>query len=448
MSTLDGSIVNVALPSIADEFQADLKLIQWIPLSYLLIITSCLLFFGKIADTLGKTKVFSWGFIGFMLGSTLCAFSPNIYILIISRVFQGIGAAMIMANSSGIIIDVFPPSERGKALGTVGTIVALGSMTGPPLGGLLTGMVGWSSIFLINIPIGIFGLLGSIYLLPKEKVNKFKSFDFLGAFLWAIGIVSLIYGLSLIEELGITTKVITYIAVGVLGLLLFIKIEFKNNDPLLDLELFKDPIFTTGNIAGLLSFVAMFFANLFMPFYFQEVKGIEANHVGLLMMAFPLSMAFIAPLSGTLSDKFGYRILTTTGMGLMALNLFALSKISATSPTPLIVFAFGVFGVCMGLFQSPNNSSVMGVVPKPKLGIAGGILATMRNLGMVLGIALSVTLFSYRQKFYLDLQVQEKFANALGDTFFFAGFIALIGLVLSFTRAKETKKIKVNVKGS
>ena len=437
MSTLNASSINVALPSIARDFGADLKMVQWIPLSYILIITSCLLFFGKIADIIGKSRVFSWGFIGFMIGSLFCALSPTIQLLIVARIIQGIGAAMIMANSMGIIVDVFPSNERGRALGSVGTIVALGSMSGPPLAGLLTGMLGWPSIFFINIPIGLFGLFGSIYLLPKEKRKKFISFDIKGSILWALGIISFIYGLSMIERVGLTPLVKTYIIVGIVCLILFFILEFKIQDPLLDIELFKNPVFTTGNIAGLLSFIAMFSINLFMPFYFEEVKGIETNQVGFLMMAFPIAMAIVAPLSGYLSDKFGHRLLTTTGMGLMALNLFALSRISVTSPTPLILFSFAVFGASMGLFQSPNNSSVMGVVPKGKLGIAGGILATMRNLGMTLGISLSVLLFSYRQKFYPDLQVEEKFANALGDTFFYSGFIALIALVLSFTRAKD-----------
>jgi len=285
MTTLDGSIVNVALPTIAQDFQVDLKVLQWVPAAYLLTITSLLLSFGRLSDMLGKTKIFGLGFVGFTVGSVLCGLASNPTFLISARVIQGVGAAMIMANSMGIITGIFPPQERGRALGTVGTVVAAGSMTGPPLGGLLTGTIGWPAIFFINIPVGALGLWGSIHLLPKDKsIDKNERFDYLGAVLWGIGVVALILGLSQVETLGWTSRVIITIAVGIVLLITFIKIEIKRLEPLVDLDLFKNPVFSSGNFAGFISFVTMFFITLFMPFYFQEIKGFEPQQIGLFMM--------------------------------------------------------------------------------------------------------------------------------------------------------------------
>lgn len=433
MSTLDGSIVNVALPTIAKDFNVDLHTLQWIPGSYLLIITSLLLFFGRLADIVGKRKVFSWGYIGFIIGSFLCGLSHSVTFLIFARVIQGIGASMMMANSPGIITKVFPPQERGRALGTVGTVVALGSMTGPPLGGLITGIIGWQWIFFINIPLGLIGLWGSSNLIPEEQGIKIKKFDYQGTFTWAIGIILLLIGFTQVETKGWTFSVLSLIFIGLFSIILFVKIESKIKEPLLDLTLFKNPIFTTGNIAGFLSFVTLFFLNLFMPFYFQEIKGFSPQKIGFIMMSYPIAMSLVAPVSGYLSDKYGFRIFTCLGMGLLTLNFLVLSRITANSPTYLLILSQCMAGIGMGIFQSPNNSSVMGVVPPNKLGIAGGVLATMRNLGMVLGIALSVSIFSFRLNYVGD------FALALGETYLVAAFVALGGLIFSLIRGKEYK---------
>ncbi|MDN5323038.1 MAG: hypothetical protein PWQ67_1492, partial [Clostridia bacterium] len=235
------------------------------------------------------------------------------------------------------------------------------------------------------------------------------------------------------------------IFIGVILLSIFIKMEIKRSQPLIDLNLFKNPVFASGNFAGFISFVTMFFITIFMPFYFQEVKGYEPQQIGLFLMVFPVAMAIVAPMSGYLSDKFGYMIFTTGGMALMFINLLALSRISTATPVYLVVIAQFVFGIAMGMFQSPNNSSVMGVVPKPKLGIAGGIIATMRNFGMVMGIAISVSIFSARVRLYSGLEKKEAFVSALGDVFLVAACLALVGLLVSFIRGKKYDKGQTTV---
>jgi len=442
MATLDGSIVNVALPTMANEFQVDINVLQWIPAAYILTITGFLLTFGRLADIYGKNRIYRIGFIGFVIGSILCGLSTSSQLLIYSRVIQGLGAAMMMANSLGIIIEAFPKEERGRALGTMGTVVAVGNLTGAPLGGILTGTVGWQSIFFINVPIGILGLILSFFILPKDNIPETKGkFDYLGASLWLIGVVALIIGLTRVETLGWSKNVILTTSFGLVLLLLFYRIETKSKEPLIDMNLFKNPIFLKGNITKLISFITLIMVTLFLPFYFQDGKGLEPYQVGLLMMVMPITLSVISPLSGYLSDKYGYVILTVGGMALLSSNLFLFSRITLDTPIYLVIAAQIIFGIATGMFQSPNNTLIMSVVPKSQLGIAGGIIATMRNFGKVVGIALSVGIFSARLRIYTETRGEEAFINALSDIFLVAAVIAFLGLVICISDIKHIKDI-------
>lgn len=442
MATLDSSIVNVALPTIAKEFQVDLNVLQWVPAAYILTITGFLLTFGRLADMFGKGRIYSIGFIGFVIGSILCGLSANAHFLIYSRVMQGMGAAMMMANSLGIITGIFPKEERGRALGTMGTVVAVGNLTGAPLGGILTGTVGWQSIFFINVPIGVLGLVLSYFILPRDNISITKEkFDYFGAVLWLTGIMALIIGLTRVETLGWSKNVILTTVSGLLLLLLFYKIETKSKEPLIDMNLFKNPIFLKGNITKFLSFITLIFLTLFLPFYFQDGKGLEPYQVGLLMMVMPSTMSIIAPLSGYLSDKYGYVIFTVGGMALLSLNLFLFSRVTLNTPIYLVVVSQIIFGIATGMFQSPNNSLIMSVVPKSQLGVSGGIIATMRNFGKVVGIALSVSIFSVRLRIYSNIKGEEAFINALSDIFLVAAVIAFLGLIICISDIKHIKDV-------
>ncbi|HZW83608.1 MAG TPA: MFS transporter, partial [Candidatus Deferrimicrobium sp.] len=442
MATLDSSIVNVALPTISGKLHANLSSLQWVVTAYLLTISSLLPVFGRTADLLGRKKVYSIGFLVFTLGSVLCGLSTSLWFLVGTRILQAIGASMLMSNSAAIITAIFPPRERGKALGLTGTVVALGSLTGPALGGLLVGFSGWQSIFYINLPIGIIGFLISRVVLPTDEHSKVKeSFDFVGALTFTVGMIGLLLAINNGESWGWTSvPVLLGLGFGVILLAVFVFTETRVRHPLIDLSLFRNRPFLIGNLSGFLSFVAMFANTMLLPFYLQQILNYTPSQVGLLMTAFPVMMMIVAPLSGNASDKFGPLVLTTGGLTITALGLFYLSTLGAAShfyqvlPGPLLM------GLGAGMFQSPNNASVMSSVVPQKLGVAGGINALVRNVGMVTGIAFSVSLFEAlggvtRPK----LEQVPAFMSAFHSVMLCAMGIALIAAIISLNRKSYAK---------
>lgn len=397
MSTLDGSIVNVALPTIARQFGAGVESLQWVVTSYLLTITSLLPVWGKLADLWGRGKIYTWGFLGFIFGSALCSLAWDVVSLSLFRVVQGLGAAMLMANSMAIISEVYPPQERGKALGLVGTAVSLGSLTGPGLGGLLVGLLSWRSIFYVNVPIGIAGfLLGRRVLVQADQTpTRRVPFDRIGAVLSVTGTLSLLLALGNVSRLGWAHPlVLGGFTLAVVLALQFIRVETRMQYPLIDLKLFRNPGVSFGMLAGLLSFIAPFFASFLVPQVSQNALGLSPQASGIIMTAMPVVMLIAGPVSGWLSDRTGPTVLTVAGMAVLAAGLFSLSLVGPGMGVADLAWRVGLLGLGMGLFQSPNNSAVLGSVSGPNRGVIGGLLATMRNLGMMVGVAVAATLFA------------------------------------------------------
>ncbi|MFV9511440.1 MFS transporter [Tepidibacillus sp. LV47] len=437
MSTLDSSIVNVALPTISSQLHSDISILQWVVTAYLLTISSLLPVFGRTADMFGRKKVYSLGFLIFILGSLLCGFADNIWFLVGSRVLQAVGASMLMSNSAAIITAIFPSNERGKALGLTGTVVALGSLTGPALGGLLIGLTSWRSIFFINIPLGIIGYLAARLILPNDESRKAQeSFDFIGAITFTAGMISLLLGINNGEDWGWTSlSVLFSLIIGLALLFVFFINERKTQHPLIDLSLFSNRPFMIGNLSGWLSFVAMFANNMLLPFYLQHILNYTPSQVGLLMTVFPITMAIVAPISGHASDKFGPIVLTTSGLAITGLGLFYFSTLSATAQFYQIIPGSILIGLGSGMFQSPNNSSVMSSVPPQKLGIAGGINSLVRNLGMIIGIAFSVSLFEALGGVTKPNPDQiSTFLSAYHSVMLVAMTIAFVGAIISLNR--------------
>jgi len=437
MSTLDSSIVNVALPTISGQLHSKLSVLQWTVTAYLLAITSLLPVFGRLADMLGRKKIYVLGFVIFTIGSALCGLSSSIWFLIGTRVLQAIGASMLMANSAAIIISIFPFNERGRALGLTGTVVALGSMSGPALGGLLIGMAGWRSIFYINLPIGILGYLIAQSILPNDKTHKEReNFDILGALLFASGMISLLLAVNSGSDLGWSNpSVLLGLFSGLTMLILFVFNERRVPHPMIELSLFRNWPFVIGNLSGYLSFVAMFANTMLLPFYLQHILNYSPSQVGLLMTAFPIAMAISAPLSGHASDKYGPLFLTSGGMVVTAIGLFYFSTLTTTANVYQVIPGSLLMGLGSGLFQSPNNSSVMSSVPPPKLGLAGGINSLVRNVGMITGIALSVSLFEAWGGVSLPTANQiPVFMYAYHSVMLVGMAIALLGAVISLNR--------------
>jgi EmrB/QacA subfamily drug resistance transporter len=448
MSTLDSSIVNVALPVMAQQLGVGMGAIQWVVTSYLIVIASTILMFGRIADLKGKKQVYQYGFLIFSIGSLFCGISKNITTLIVSRIIQAIGAAMTMSCSQAIITSVFPGDERGRALGLSGTTVALGTMIGPPLGGIMVGLFNWESIFLINVPIGVTAFILGVKLLPKDSKEKEESFDVLGAILFLITIVALFWGMLSGESMGWLNKyILLSLVIALICFISFCMWERRVEHPMVDFTLFQNKLFTVSIVCAFISFLVIFCTNIIHPFYLQNAIKTDPKQAGLLMMVYPISVAFIAPVSGYLSDKIGSEILTLLGLSVTALGLLLMSFFNLNSTNLSVILYMGVLGIGNGLFQSPNNSLVMSSVPRYKLGIAASINALIRNLGMVFGIAFSLTLLYNRMSSKIGYAVNG-FIEGRADVFIYAmkfvyrtaALICVAGIILTLFRLTQRKK--------
>lgn len=386
MGPIDASIVNVVLPTVTQTFGADISTVQWVPMIYLLTISSLLLFYGRLGDVLGYKKIYLYGLAGFVIASGLCGLSPTIHWLITFRAIQGLAAGMMMATPFAIITACFPPTERGKALGINVTSISVGLAIGPSLGGFVTFLLGWRFVFLINIPIGIAGLLWGRHVIPEFK-GQLGKIDILGAVTAFIFLFSILFFVNRFQSLGLSYATGVMLLVAVLAGIAFLRIESRATQPMVNLSLFRNVTFSFASVSALLNFMSQYVMVFLTPFYLQSVLHYAPNNVGLIMTSFPLAVMVSAPFSGFLSDRMGTRTLACLGACACALSLFLMSQLSASASSADIVWRLALFGLGTGIFQSPNSSAVMGNVPRPHLGVASGVLATTRNVGMVLGIA-------------------------------------------------------------
>ncbi|MHB0999427.1 MAG: MFS transporter [Armatimonadota bacterium] len=441
MSTLDASIVNISLPTIMKSLNTDLTTVQWVVAIYLLVITGLLLTLGRLADLMGRKPIYIAGFLIFTIGSVLCGLSRSVHLLITFRAIQAVGAAMIMANGPAIITSVFPASERGKALGIMGMVVATGLTVGPALGGLLISISGWPLIFFINLPIGIIGIIFAQIVLAPERKGIERHFDIPGAMLLMISLVSLSLALSEGNERGwLSAFIIALFGSSMISGIVFIIRELNTVHPILDLALFRDRLFSSASISALISYIAMFCVMFLMPFYLSQVLGYKPRQMGFVLMAIPITVAMIAPLSGALSDKIGSRILGSIGIAIMSAGLLLISMLGSDPSLIRVAASLIIVGLGSAIFQSPNNSAIMGSVPPGMLGVASGMLATMRNLGMVIGITLSSAIYLSRHTAYSG-QFAPETANILAfrDAFITGSIIAAVGIFTAAARGRAAR---------
>ena len=441
MSALDVSIVNIAMPTLQTTFGVSMAVIEWIAMAYMLTLTIFLPLFGRLADMFGRSKLYSIGFVVFSVGSLLCGMSTTAVFMIASRVIQAVGAGLLQANSVALITHAFPAKERGKAIGIQGAVQAISMSVGPFVGGILIATVGWRAIFYVNIPIGILGTIAALFILPSDqKVEKKEKIDYLGTAFFASGLASLVLAFNEGVKLGWGSHtIIMYFLSGSVLLSLFIITELRVEHPLIDLKLFKNATFLIGNLTGMLSYYVLFAILFLMPFYLQKVLGYSIALTGSLLTPVPLAMALVAPFSGHISDKYGPRIMTTSGMLISALACFSLMFMGASAQLPVLVAVLVLLGIGMGLFTPPNNSAIMGSAPKEKLGVAGGVLNMMRSLGLILGVDISGVIFTTLEHRYLAEKgypnVQHIFSNAsipvlVKNNAFMHGFLVVIGVLL------------------
>lgn len=442
MSTLDSSIVNIALPTIRHELNAGDR-VEWIVLCYLLTTTSTLLIMGKLSDWVGRRELYITGFCVFIFGSLLCGLAWDLWSLVGFRVVQGLGASMIYAIGPAIISDAFSPRERGRALGIMGSIIAAGASTGPVVGGLLLGKFGWPSIFFVNVPIGLLAIWRAWMVLPQSHKVVNQRFDLVGAGLFLVGVINVLIGLDFGSEPRYgwgNTTVLTLLTAGIVLLLLFLIWERRVKEPMLRLSLFTIRPYTSAILAAFFGFTASG-ANLFIiPFFLQQLLGLPPERAGMILLAGPLTLSVIAPLGGYLSDKINVRWLSSTGLLITASGYFAFSFLSNTWDWKDVVWRSALVSLGFGLFQSPNSSTALNAAPLAQRGIASSIIAFMRNLGFVMGIALAAAVwYSTRNQYALTHAVRPEAtaAQLLGMHYAYLVMtgMVLIGAIISFTRS-------------
>jgi EmrB/QacA subfamily drug resistance transporter len=433
MSALDGSVVNTILPIIRTYFSSDVAAVEWAVVIYLLVVSSLLLSFGRLGDLRGHKAIYVWGFVIFVAASAACGLAPTVGFLAGARGVQAIGAAMLFANAPAILSKSFPPSQRGQALGMQATMTYLGLTVGPSLGGWLAQSFGWRAVFYINVPVGLLAFLLSTLYIEAEKPDTAHTdrFDAAGALLFAVGLFALMLALNEGHDWGWTSPaVLGCLAAAVVLLGAFLWLENRRPAPMLDLSLFRVRVFSAATASAILNYVCLYFVVFLMPFYLLQGRNLGPAQAGLYLTAQPIVMAIVAPISGSLSDRIGSRLLSTLGMLILAVGLFVLSRLGPTTPPGLTLAGLAVAGLGTGIFISPNTSALLGSAPRQRQGIASGILATARNVGMVLGVGLAGAILT-------------TFTAAGGDAMLFsaitAGFLVasglgLVGVVVSSVR--------------
>jgi EmrB/QacA subfamily drug resistance transporter len=396
--TADTGQLSIALPAIISEFNADLTLASWIALVYALVTASLYLPCGRLSDLIGIGNVFSAGFVLYGASALAAGLSRSAEQLILFRAFQAAGSALVMANNFALVTALFPPQERGRAMGiSGGAVSALGYTLGPVLGGLLTYALGWRSNLYLSAALAFVGLAAARYLLPAESFKasstRREPFDLFGAITFSLGLSLFLLALATAQK-GIWRSPLAGIELfgssAVLGL--FVWLERRARFPLLDLALFRIPAFTLGNTARWISFVTMSINVLLMPFFLQLGMGLDPLQAGFLVMPTPLAMALLAPLTGWMSERFIPERLCSLGLIINALAFFGLSFLSDETTSLTIVWWLSVLGFGMGLFQTPNNNLLMSSLPRQRLGVGSSFLAIVRSLGNSVGPALAATI--------------------------------------------------------
>lgn len=405
IAMLDATTVNLALYPMSVDLHVSMSQIQWVMIAYMLVLTVFLPFFGKLGDIFPKNKLYALGFSIFALGAFLNTTAPTFGLLVTYRCIEAIGASIMLSNAQAIIAGIFKKERRGKALGLNGCIVAIGGMSGPALGGILINAFGWHSVFIPCIPVAIMGAYYSWKMLPhaiKTRREYFK-FDYKGFLYFTISLFALLLAISEGHTWGWSSvKIITLgIVTLVFGGLFYFR-DHKINYPLINFSLFAIKPFTFGNLAVMTSYMAMYTNSILLPFFLQEILKYNPLVTGLLILPYSVTLSVAAPISGRLSGKFGSRYLTLAGpiVFISALILFCIYDKNVQMWQ--IIFASGIMGIGNGLFQSPSNNAIMTSVRKDEFGIASGILALSRNMGNILGVAVTITLFETFRNFYLE----------------------------------------------
>lgn len=435
-----GSAVNLALPSIGKDLDATAIGLGWVISSFILSSAIFLLPFGRLADIIGRKKVFSTGILLFTISTFLIIFSQNITYLIVLRIFQGLASAMIFGTSLAIITSVFQPGERGKAMGINITAVYLGLSLGPVIGGLLTQFFGWRSIFAFLVPFGIISLI-----LIKRKIktewaeSSGEKFDWRGSAIYGIALASFMYGFSKLPS----TFGWICLATGLITALAFVFFEKNISNPVFDIRLIlRNRVFAFSGIAALINYSATSAIGFFISLYLQYLKGFDARTAGLIMISQPIAMTLLSPIAGRLSDRKNPGEIASVGMGMTAIGLILLCFFRETTPTYAIVLLLILMGVGFGLFSSPNSNAIMSSVEKRHLGVASGVVGTMRMVGQMMSMGIAMMLISlYIGKQPISPVTYPGLISAMRTGFMIFSVLSVFGIFASLARNDKLRKL-------
>lgn len=389
LSTVDGSIVNLALPQLAREFGATFAAVQWVVLAYSFTVVSLMLIAARLGDRYGKKRLYLVGFAVFTLGSLACTLSSSIGVLLAGRVVQSVGGSGLVALGAALVTEAFPPAERGRAMGLVGAIVSVGLVSGPTLGGFILEALPWQAIFLVNVPLGVLGAGLTLRYVPSDLPVRRQPFDWRGALLLVGTLLSFLLAVTLgPRATGFSVLLVVALLASLVGMLAFVKAERAARFPIVNLDLFSRPDLSVSVLTGWMAFVASSGLVLLVPFFLQDLQGRPPAVAGLLMAVPPLVMGLTSPLAGWLSDRVGTRPLATLGLGVLMVGYLLIADLRLDTPAWEYLLRIACVGLGMGLFQSPNNSAIMGAVPRQQLGSASGLLSLSRLLGQATGVAL------------------------------------------------------------
>jgi EmrB/QacA subfamily drug resistance transporter len=434
MSTLDASIVNISLPTIIRSLNTDLTAVAWVVMAYLIVITGCLLLMGRLSDLFGQRRLYLIGFLTFTSGSALCGFSPTIDFLIGSRMIQGLGASALMANGPAILTTAYPEEERGKALGILGSVVSVGFLTGPILGGFLVEHLGWRSIFFINLPIGAIGIYLSSKVLERVVPTGKSRVDLWGAILLFFFLTSLLLFLNQVVQ-GLAPLLWLWLFLSLFWFSLFIIVELRSPSPLVDLKLFRRRLFISSLGASFLSFWMSAAHTFVIPFFLQNILEYSPSKAGMLIFPVALTIMVMAPFAGRFSDRVGVRMPATIGLALTSLTVFSFTFLKLGTNDLDILWRQIVLGIGISLFNPANNSAIIGSLPREKVGLASSFLALSRNLGMVIGVAFAEMVIAFRLPAApLEIAKAGPSLESIQDVWKLVLIIGLTAILISWTR--------------
>ncbi len=455
MVGLDQRALLVALPTLTRYFQTNLAVIQWTLLIYDLTLIGLVITLGRIGDLFGRKRTYISGFLLFIFGSGLCGLAQSPAQLILFRFLQAIGGSMLTSNGRAIVSLVFPPEERGKALGYTSVAFNAGFLTGPTLGGFLIDTLGWRWIFYVNLPIGICGA----YLAWKTMEEtgggeKGVKIDFLGASLLMLANTLFLYSLNELPSVGFRNSItVSSVLLSVVAFSLFILTELRVETPILSLSLFRIRLFSFANLSLFFITSTQSAIQFLMPFYLQSIRGFTPAQMGWIIIAGSVAIVMFAPTAGALSDRFGSRLLCTAGTGLIVLGQFFIASLTRGASVPRIVFPLALTGLGFAIFNAPNQSAILGSVPRNKVGAASGMSVTTARIGASAGVAFCTTLFTYGLTLagLTQAQVQspelwgsfpESFMHTFNHTVHIINFFTLLSVLFSAMRGgRESKEL-------